>query len=155
MRSELLQTPERRSTIMPELIDFFRETGGQGWFQQLESFLKRFAGTENYQIPSPTFLAEISRDESIVRELHRNAGVDNRIKLMRQHKIGYRYMQTIWQACNGGDLPTPVGRRSDLIEQARAWCRRYPAMRNDIIDLYALRANEAAQAMSGRRSIKK
>lgn len=148
MNMELLNTPDRRNGILPEIIDFFKQEHGEdGWRGPTERFLRRFAGCE-FIPPSHDALAMIDRDEQIVHQLGVDDSVDRRLELLREHRISYRHMQQIYMCVRGRILQPPTcSSRAVAVREAAGHMRRYPKLASEIASIYSLSAPEFGKAL--------
>jgi len=155
MNTDLLQIPERRWTLLPELVEFFITSPEGGGKSELERFIKAFAGMQ-FVCPGTHVLSDIARDEEIVAALNRDDSVESRINLLRQHNISYAYMQNIWSICEASELGSPPHNgRKDAIDQAGHWTRKYSAQATDIAKMFNLTPHERSQVVLSSRQKKK
>lgn len=135
MKTALLEIPSRRQSIMPELVRFFRACGGPGWESQLESFLKSFAGTE-FKVPPPRMLAEVRRDEKILRRFRPEVSADERLAMLKLNEISHAHLREIYRADTGVELEPPD--HDDPVEAATEMIRLNPSMGEDICDMFGV-----------------
>lgn len=155
MNLDLLSTPARRNSILPELVSFFQTECGDDWRNKTEKFIKRFAGCE-FTVPGHEAIVEVDRDDKIIKHLAVDDSVAHRLELLREHKITYGYMQQIYACAMGKQLPPPpVHTRAAAVKEAAEWMRRMPAQAAEITGIYSLTAPEFAEArelIPGRRA---
>lgn len=153
MLLELLETPERRETILPEVVRFFREQCGEGWRAVAEQFCKRFSGME-FKVPGPEFFVTINRDTEIIRALERDDTPENRLDMVRRHNITYTYLMNIWLAAKDRSMPSArAPTDSETIVRAATLIRQFQSHVTDIVMMMALTATERAAAHDAARRI--
>jgi hypothetical protein len=139
---DLLSIPSRRTTIVPELVRFF-----DGDEAEIIRFIRTFSGT-SFELPGPEFILELRRDEEIFSSLDEDDSIENRLRLLRVHRLDYDYIQNIYRVCAGQNLkPPPTRSRKDAIDQASVEMRKYPSLVDDICTMFVLTANERSQAI--------
>lgn len=146
MRTELLEIPERRATVLPELAAFFTQHGQTPGRQMLAEFVRVFSGTE-LNVPGPEVLRLVERDESIIDALEKDCSVQAQVDLMVTHGVHYQYMATIWSLCTGRRLE-PAGTSctaAERIAQAADLAMKHPKILNDVVSLFAMSAKERAE----------
>lgn len=147
MLEELLELPERKHTIGPELIRFFRSECGDDWSRLLHAFLRAFAGT-SFEVPGHDFLEKLRADETIIHALRLDDSVDMRLKLLADHDVSYSHMQRVWQLADGKMLqPPPMRGRESASTAAAILIRRHPKLEQDILTMFNLSARERVQTV--------
>lgn len=146
MLHKLLQTPERRGTIAPEIIEFFatHDEGGD----MLEKFILAFAGT-SFTMPDHSFFARLNRDKELIRAVKRDGRPKAVIAAITSAGVSYAYLQNLWIAVEGRMLQGPEihGGRAVAIEAAKDLLLEHPTATNDIVSIYTLNARERAECM--------
>lgn len=143
MRKDLLLIPERRHTIVPELVRFFTSD------DDLFRFLRTFAGVD-FTVPGPEFLKELRRDEAIVRRLRANRTPEAQVEILLEHGVSYSHLADLWRVTSGDrNLPPPnvPGGRRGMIDAAAALIVKLPKLTNDLIAMHGLSARERAACM--------
>jgi hypothetical protein len=148
VRPELLNIPERRSTNVPELLAFFREIDDGRATDLTLRFIRSFAGTA-FTMPGVEFLHGLQRDEQIFKSLQTDVSAENRVALLREHRIDYATMENIYRVCSEKNLEPPLcaGGRAQAVEEAAQWISKYKSLASDVVAMYALTAPERTRAM--------
>lgn len=155
MLLELLNTPERRATILPELVKFFRKRGGDEWRNMAEAFCRTFSGMQ-FTMPGPEYFVLLDRDAKIVEQLKANLSAESRLAILRANRINYSYLTNLWFAAMDRPLAPPTTtNKQEAIELAGALIAKYPLATTDIIIMFGLDANERALAVEASRKLRR
>lgn len=153
MLLELLDTPERRETILPEIVRFFRKQCGEDWRKVAEAFCTNFAAME-FKVPGPEFFVAINRDTEIVRAIERDNSPENRLEILRRHSLTYTYLMNLWLAAKDRSMPTArAPTDAETINKAATLIRCFPSHVTDIVMMMALTATERASAHDAARRL--
>lgn len=125
----------RQNTLIPELAEWFRGIGGDNWMEQLDKFLRVFAGTR-VLFPGHSMLAAIREDGEIVDSLLKDRSVESRLRLLDKYTIPNEILETLWLAATDRAIDPPmVSAGADKAAEAVAELIGPPANRPFAADL--------------------
>lgn len=145
MLEQLLHMPHRRTTILPELVRFFREQVDSSAEDLLSEFCREFAGT-TIECPTHRDIEELRRDTEIVDKLRRGVTVELLVAILREHEVSYSYVADLHRLCLEREMAIEGGpiTSNDRVAAAASWSRRYPRMAGDFVAMFRLDSREHA-----------
>jgi hypothetical protein len=143
LHKRLLETPDRRESITPELVRFFKDAP-----EELVRFCRSFCGCVEIKVPDPKEIKKLERDVEIARLLKATvrclAGNEQRVLICKRYGVTYRHLREVFLAAYRREMHSPYGTDSPESKrrEAQRLVAKYPGQERVISEMLGLSYQE-------------
>lgn len=138
-RRRLLESPDRRESILPELVRFF-----SGNIEEVLRFAQTFHGCVEMRAPTPKMVDDLLRDERIADRISANMDNDARVDVCRTYQVRPRHLMELCLIVHSREMHNPAKSATfgDRVMEARRLIKRFAGCERIVMEMLELRMEQ-------------